>query len=99
MSIASQQRVIQEHQATIRQLRQQLAQAKADRRDALSVYEHLTETCDNYVVAGRREVPISVLRQIRREGRTWGGRAPRDRTKELAGNLVQRADELLEESR
>lgn len=68
MSIASQQRVIEEHQATIRDLRHQLAQAKADRRDALSVYEALTTVCDETVVGGQSVVPVTVLRQIRPKG-------------------------------
>jgi hypothetical protein len=73
MSIASQQRVIQEHQATIGALRQELAQAKADRRDALSVYDDLVALCDEYVAGGMSVVPITVLRQVRPKGTGIGG--------------------------
>lgn len=73
MSIASQQRVIEDHQATIRSLRQQLAQAKADQRAALDIYQRLTALCDEHVTAGMTVVPITVLRQIRPKGTGIGG--------------------------
>lgn len=68
MSIASQQRVIEEHQATIKNLKQQVTQAKANERDAVSVYEDLTTMCDEHEAAGQRVVPIALLRQIRPRG-------------------------------
>lgn len=73
MSIASQQRVIEDHQATIRQLRQELAQAKADVRAASDVYNRLTDLCDEHVVAGQTEIPVTILRQIRPKGTGIGG--------------------------
>lgn len=68
MSIASQQRVIEEHQATIKGLRQELAQAKANERDAGHVYEALTTLCDDTEVAGLAVIPVTTLRQIRPKG-------------------------------
>ena len=68
MSIASQQRVIEKHQATISDLRRQLAQAKANERDARSVYDDLTALCDDTEVAGQSMVPVTRLRQIRPKG-------------------------------
>ena len=68
MSIASQQRVIEEHQATIRELRRELAQAKANERDALYVYEAMTELCDQTVRAGLTVIPVTNLRRIRPKG-------------------------------
>jgi hypothetical protein len=72
MSKAAQQRVIEEHQATIRGLRQQLAQALADQRDATSVHDRLTTMCDEHEVAGLRVIPIALLRQIRPKGHGLG---------------------------
>lgn len=68
MSIASQQRVIEGHQATIKDLRRQLAQAEADRRDGLDVYVRLTDVCDDHVVAGLDAVPVTILRTLRPKG-------------------------------
>lgn len=68
MSIASQQRVIEGHQATIKNLKQQVTQAKANERDGLSVYVDLTDLCDEYEVAGQKVIPIALLRQIRPRG-------------------------------
>lgn len=73
MSIASQQRVIEEHQATIRRLRQELAQQKADTRNALQVYNDLTDLCDEYVVAGQTTIPITIIRRVRPKGTGLGG--------------------------
>lgn len=73
MSIASQQRVIEEHQATIRSLRRELAQAKADRRDVASVYDDLVALCDETEAGGQAIVPVTILRQIRPRGTGLGG--------------------------
>lgn len=73
MSIASQQRVIEEHQATIRRLRQELAQERANVRNALQVYRDLTDLCDDYVVSGQTVIPITIIRTIRPRGTGLGG--------------------------
>lgn len=65
---ASQQRVIQEKDATIRDLRARLAQAEANERDAAQVYEALTALCDETEMAGLPVVPVTVLRSIRPKG-------------------------------
>lgn len=64
MSRAAQQRVIEEHQATIRDLKRQLAQAKAE----LGVYDELVALCDDHEVAGQTVVPVTLLRKIRPKG-------------------------------
>jgi len=68
VSIASQQRVIDEQNAKIRTLRQQLAQAKANERDAQQVYDDLVDLCDEHEVAGMSVIPVTRLRQIRPKG-------------------------------
>lgn len=73
MSIASQQRVIEEHQATIRRLRQELAQAKADTRNALQVYRDLTDLCDEFYAAGQDSIPVTIIRTVRPRGTGLGG--------------------------
>lgn len=73
MSIASQQRVIEELNATITRLKRELAQSKADTRNALQVYRDLTDLCDEYVVAGQTTIPITIIRQVRPKGTGLGG--------------------------
>lgn len=73
MSIASQQRVIEEKDATIRDLRAQLAQAKADARDVSGVYDELVNLCDEYEVLGLKVIPVATLRHIRPKGQGIGG--------------------------
>lgn len=68
MSRAAQQRVIEEHQATIRTLRQQLRQAQANERDATQVFTDLVALCDDAEVAGMSVIPVTRLRQIRPKG-------------------------------
>lgn len=83
MSIASQQRVIEEHQATIRRLREELTQAKVDRRDAVSVFEELTALCDEYEVNRLDVIPVALLRHIRpRSHGVQGGQPLRKPTNE-----------------
>ena len=73
MSREAQQRVIEEHQATIRRLRNELAQERANTRNALQVYRDLTDLCDEYVAAGQTEIPVTIARQIRPRGTGLGG--------------------------
>lgn len=68
MSRAAQQRVIEEHQATIKDLKVKLAQAESEQRARLDVYSRLTDVCDDHVVAGLEAVPITVLRTLRPRG-------------------------------
>ncbi len=68
MSRAAQQRVIEEHQATIRLLRQRLATAEVKERDATQVFTDLVNLCDDHEVAGMSVIPITRLRQIRPKG-------------------------------
>ncbi len=68
MSKAAQQRVIDENHATIRRLRQELAQAKADTRQAEQVFDDLVALCDEHEVAGMKYIAVTRLRQIRPKG-------------------------------
>lgn len=58
---AGQQRVIEENHKTIRGLRAELAQAKADSQ----VFTDLTNLCDEYEVAGLKAIPVATLRHLR----------------------------------
>lgn len=61
MSIASQQRVIEERDATIRSLREELRQAKVDGH----VHRLLVDLCDEYEVSGLKVIPVATLRGLR----------------------------------
>jgi hypothetical protein len=69
--------VIEEHQATIRDLRQKVRQAEADRADAMFVFEELTALCDNYEVNRLKVIPVAILRHLRPKSHGVFGGQPR----------------------
>lgn len=73
VSIASQQKVIEQHQATITSLRRELAQANANLRSVSTVYNALVDMCDEHEAAGLKAIPVTTLRGIRPQGQGLGG--------------------------
>lgn len=67
MSIASQQRVIEEKDATIRDLRGQLAQVRADARRLRHTPDAITALCDQFEKIGQHTVSIALVRATVRD--------------------------------